>query len=152
MCCFAEVNRNFVCSPLLSILKVFVIFCVFPVNKDAFESANQRASTIVWTNQKAGFVRQQFCVMMSNINIGNGPARVMLCLFRGVRLLFETAYDDTAQGVVKEAILCFRNLHFYFRHGESTSTASQLTSPASQKSKDLNKVPLLLQDLDYNPV
>ena len=26
--------------------------------------------------------------------------------------------------------------------------ASQLTSPASQKSKDLNKVSLLLQDLD----
>ena len=33
-----------------------------------------------------------------------------------------------------------------------TSTASQLTSPASQKSKDLNKVPLLLQDLAINGV
>ena len=54
------------------------------------------------------------------------------------------------QGLVKGAILCFRNLYFYFRHGESTSTASQLTSPASQKSKDLNKVPLLLQDLVFN--
>ena len=52
------------------------------------------------------------------------------------------------QGLVKGAILCFRNPYFYFRHGESTSTASQLTSPASQKSKDLNKVSLLLQDLD----
>ena len=51
------------------------------------------------------------------------------------------------QGLVKGARLCFRNLYFYFRHGESTSTASQLTSPASQKSKDLNKVLLLLQDL-----
>ena len=51
------------------------------------------------------------------------------------------------QGLVKGAILCFRNLYFYFRHGESTSTASQLTSSASQKSKDLNKVSLLLQDL-----
>ena len=49
---------------------------------------------------------------------------------------------------VKGAILCFRNLYFYFQHGENTSTASQLTSPASQKSKDLNKVPLILQDLD----
>jgi len=49
---------------------------------------------------------------------------------------------------VKGVILCFGNLYFYFRHGESTSTASQLTSPASQKSKDLNKVPLLLQDLE----
>ena len=38
-------------------------------------------------------------------------------------------------------------MYFYFQHGESTSTASQLTSPASQKSKDLNKVSLLLQDL-----
>ena len=54
------------------------------------------------------------------------------------------------QGLVKGAILCFRNPYFYFRHGESTSTASQLTSPASQKSKDLNKVSLLLQDLAYN--
>ena len=54
------------------------------------------------------------------------------------------------QGLVKGAILCFRNLYFYFRHGESTSTASQLTSPASQKRKDLNKVSLLLQDLVLN--
>ena len=51
------------------------------------------------------------------------------------------------QGLVKGALLCFRNLYFYFGHGESTSTASQVTSPASQKSKDLNKVLLLLQDL-----
>ena len=51
------------------------------------------------------------------------------------------------QRLVNGVILCFRNLYFYLRHGESTSTASQLTSPASQKSKDLNKVPLLLQDL-----
>ena len=51
------------------------------------------------------------------------------------------------QGLVKGAVLCFRNPYFYFRHGESTSTASQLTSPAIQKSKDLNKVSLLLQDL-----
>ena len=54
---------------------------------------------------------------------------------------------DLEQGLVKGAILCFRNLYFYFWHGESTSTASQLTSPATQKSKDLNKVLLLLQDL-----
>ena len=51
------------------------------------------------------------------------------------------------QGLVKGVILCFRNLYFYFRYGESTSTASQLTSPASQKRKDLNKVSLQLQDL-----
>ena len=54
---------------------------------------------------------------------------------------------SVSQGLVKGAKLCLRNPYFYFRHGESTSTASQLTSPASQKSKDLNKVPLLLQDL-----
>ena len=41
----------------------------------------------------------------------------------------------------------FQKPYFYFLHGEITSTASQLTSPASQKSKDLNKVLLLLQDL-----
>ena len=51
------------------------------------------------------------------------------------------------QGLVKGYKFCFRNLDFYFQHGESTSTASKLTSPASQKSKDLNKVSLLLQDL-----
>jgi len=44
------------------------------------------------------------------------------------------------QGLVKGAILCFRNPYLYFWHGESTSTASQLTSPVRQKSKDLNKV------------
>ena len=44
------------------------------------------------------------------------------------------------QGLVKGEKFCFRNLDFYFRHGESTSTAIQ-------KSKDLNKVSLLLQDL-----
>ena len=52
------------------------------------------------------------------------------------------------QGFVKGEVFCFRYLLFYFRHGESTFTASQLTSSASQKSKDLNKVPLLLQYLD----
>ena len=56
----------------------------------------------------------------------------------------------TKQGLVKGAILCFRNPYFYFRHGESPSTASQLTSPAIQKSKDLTKVLLLLQDLAMN--
>ena len=54
---------------------------------------------------------------------------------------------NSNQGLVKGVILCFRNPYFYFRHGESTSTASQLNSPASQKCKDLNKVLLLLQDL-----
>ena len=54
------------------------------------------------------------------------------------------------QGFVKGAILCFIKPYLYFQHGESTSTASQLTSPASQKSKDLNKVSLLLQDLGLN--
>ena len=44
------------------------------------------------------------------------------------------------QGLEKGAILCFRNPNFYFGHGESTSTASQ-------KSKNLNKVLHLLQDL-----
>ena len=56
-----------------------------------------------------------------------------------------------SQGLVKGAKLCFRNPYFYFWHGESTSTASQLTSPASQKSKDLNKVLLLLQELGWHP-
>jgi len=46
----------------------------------------------------------------------------------------------------------FQKPYFYFLHGEITSTASQLTSPASQKSKDLNKVLLLLQDLGLDSV
>ena len=53
------------------------------------------------------------------------------------------------QGLVKGEKFCFRNLDFYFRHRESIPTASQPTSPASQKSKDLNKFSLLLQDLGY---
>ena len=44
------------------------------------------------------------------------------------------------QGLVKGEKFCVRYLDFYIQHGESTSTASQLTSSASQKSKDLNKV------------
>ena len=48
----------------------------------------------------------------------------------------------STQVLVKGEKFCFRNLNFYFRHGESTSTASQ-------KSKDLNKVSLLLQDLGH---
>ena len=51
------------------------------------------------------------------------------------------------QGFVKVVVFCFRYPYFYFRHGESASTASQLSYPASQKSKDLNKVSLLLQHL-----
>ena len=54
------------------------------------------------------------------------------------------------QGLVKGAILCFRNPYFYFWHGESTSTASQLTSPASQKSKDLTR-PCLEASKKYQP-
>ena len=46
----------------------------------------------------------------------------------------------------------FQKPYFYFLNGEITSTASQLTSPASQKSKDLNKVLLLLQDLGLDSV
>ena len=42
-------------------------------------------------------------------------------------------YSTCHQGLEKRAILCFRNPNFYFGHGESTSTASQLTTPASQK-------------------
>ena len=60
----------------------------------------------------------------------------------------QLVYQPRFQGLVKGAKLCFRNPYFYFGHGESTSTASQLTSPASQKSYDLNKVSLLLQDLE----
>ena len=56
-----------------------------------------------------------------------------------------TNYENLDQGFVKGAILCFRNPYFYFQHKESTSTASQ-------KSKDLNKVWLLLQDLDLTPL
>ena len=66
--------------------------------------------------------------------------------------LFVEQLDQLKQCLVIGAILCFRNLYFYFQHGKSTSTASQLTSPASQKSKDLNKVLLLLQDLDTDRV
>ena len=63
-------------------------------------------------------------------------------------MITPTLWKGLSQGLVKGAKLCFRYPYFYFRHGESTSTASQLSSPASQKRKDLNKVSLLLQDLE----
>ena len=44
-----------------------------------------------------------------------------------------------------------KSLHLFLTWRD-TSTASQLTSLASQKSKDLNKVPLLLQDLGCKAV
>ena len=51
------------------------------------------------------------------------------------------------QGLVKGAILCFRNLFFYFEMERVLlQPANSLLKPA-KKSKDLNKVPLLLQDL-----
>ena len=50
--------------------------------------------------------------------------------------------EEWTQDLVKGVILCFRNLYFCFWHGENTSTASQL-------SKEINKVPHLLQNLDY---
>ena len=61
-------------------------------------------------------------------------------------------YSTCHQGLEKRAILCFRNPYFYFQHGESTSAASQQTSTASQLSKDLNKVHLLLQNLGGNQI
>ena len=47
------------------------------------------------------------------------------------------------QGLVKGEKFCFRYLDSYFRHGESTSSASQ-------KIQDINNVSLLLQDLGSN--
>ena len=60
-------------------------------------------------------------------------------------------HNQWNQGLIKGEKFCFRYLDFYFWHGESTSTASQLTSPASQNSQDINKVSPLLQNLDINP-
>ena len=53
------------------------------------------------------------------------------------------------QGLIKGEKFCFRYLDFYFQHGESTSTASQLIFQASPKNQDINKVLLLLKDLGY---
>ena len=51
------------------------------------------------------------------------------------------------QGIVKGEVFCFRYYVFFLQpakcHGESTSTAHQL-------SHKINKVPLLLQNLDIN--
>ena len=52
------------------------------------------------------------------------------------------------QEFVKGEVFCFRYPYFNFWRGVSISTASQQTSAASQLSKDLNKVPLLLQNLE----
>ena len=84
------------------------------------------------------------------------PAQTFLTNFTLYNLVWFLAIHNIftllkMQGLVKGAKLCFRYPYFYFWHGESTSTASQLTSPASQKSKDLNKVSLLLQDFAQMP-
>ena len=52
--------------------------------------------------------------------------------------------------ICKRRVFCFRYADFYFRYGESTSAASQQTSKASQLSKEINKVPLLLQNLMFS--
>ena len=74
--------------------------------------------------------------------------------FSGMERLsqYQTQMEDETciQGLVKGEKFCFRNLDFYFRQGETTFTANQFASPAIQKSKDLNKVLLLLQDLGVN--
>ena len=95
----------------------------------------------VGSNNALGKTSKKTVKFMTFIKLGLPHPLV----YRG--LLWHTA----RQGLVKGAILCFRNPYFYFWNGESTSTASQLTSPASQKSKDLNKVLLLLQDLGDRP-
>ena len=51
------------------------------------------------------------------------------------------------QSFVKGEVFCFTYPYFFLQNGESTSTASQQTSTASQLSKDINKVPLLSQNL-----
>ena len=56
--------------------------------------------------------------------------------------------QEAVQGFVKGEVFCFIYPYFYFRHVESTSTASQKTSTASQLSKEINKVSLLLQNLE----
>ena len=60
-------------------------------------------------------------------------------------------WEWLCQGFVKEEVFCFRFPHFYFRHGKSTSIDSQQTSTASQLSEEMNKVPLLLQNLGLCP-
>ena len=79
------------------------------------------------------------CSQPDKFERNNSLVRTGSSLNRIVKLYH---YQCWHQGLVKGAILCFRNPYFYFQLGESTSTASQLTSPASQKSKDLNKVPV----------
>ena len=86
-----------------------------------------------------------------NVNIWNIiiirlPRRKQLeCLVNSFVILFYWLHKNyqlcNDQGFVK-GDFCLRNLYLYFWHGESTSTANQ-------KSKDLNKVSLLLQDLDW---
>ena len=63
-----------------------------------------------------------------------------------MELFKKVVINRYVQGFVKGEKFFSEVLTFIFDL-ESTSTASQFTFPASQKSKDLNKVSLLLQDL-----
>ena len=97
-------------------------------------------------NWVLGLIIELEIQIVATFNVNNTQTNRSLCVFKAH---LSSILVWSTQGLVKGAILCFRNPYFYFRHGESTSTASQLTSLASQKSKDLNKVSLLLQDLEY---
>ena len=101
----------------------------------------------VWSTRMNFCQKIIYCKVFTECHFSPNYFLYPFC-FRSMKQCSTITY---CQGIVKGAILCFKNLYFYFWNGKSTSTASPLTSPASQKSKDLNKVPLLLQDLDRGP-
>ena len=117
------------------------------VNKPAKFKCYSRCSKVLWTLVKSSLRNAIFgCVLalyFCPLVLGH-PVFIWKLSW-----IFLFINESFTQGLLKGAILCFRNLYFYFRHGESTSTASQLTSPAIQKSKDLNKVLLLLQYIAF---
>ena len=71
-------------------------------------------------------------------------------VFEGKRVKKLLILMSAARSCKRSETLFQKSLLLSYWHGESTSAASQLTSPASQKSNDLNKVLLLLQDLVHN--
>ena len=85
---------------------------------------NECIMNVYWLNIEYTYI---VCTLNTH---GNIAKHVAICMY----------VYSLSQGILKGEKFCLRNPYFYFWHGESTSTASQ-------KSKDLNKVSLLLQDL-----
>ena len=128
--------------PLFDIIQILWPKTIVPVNNFKLER---------WLNILILHYFANFCIFGYKI-LCNLPLEVDREREYFINILIKNKnFIYSIQGFVKGEVFCFRYPYFYFRNGESTFQASQLTYTASQLSKDLNKVPLLLQNLGLMP-